>query len=90
MTRSFVGRTSGPEAIRPELAQPGSELPPPPPTTVRTISRPGSTQLRFGVTMLWLSLIVLLPLAAIAWQAVGGDTLAVNSDSHSKPLRPRR
>ncbi|ORA18628.1 sulfate ABC transporter permease subunit CysT [Mycobacterium asiaticum] len=33
---------------------------------------PGSTPLRVGVATLWLSVIVLLPLAAIAWQAVGG------------------
>ncbi|MBI2702438.1 sulfate ABC transporter permease subunit CysT [Mycobacterium gordonae] len=32
---------------------------------------PGSTALRVGVVTLWLSVIVLLPLAAIAWQAVG-------------------
>jgi len=70
MTRSFLGNRTGPEAIRPELHQPGSELPPPP--AARSFSRPGSPSLRFGVTMLWLSLIVLLPLAAIAWQAVGG------------------
>jgi sulfate/thiosulfate transport system permease protein len=31
-----------------------------------------NTSLRAGVAMLWLSLIVLLPLAAIAWQAVDG------------------
>ncbi|TDK92760.1 sulfate ABC transporter permease subunit CysT [Mycobacterium paragordonae] len=33
---------------------------------------PGGTALRVGVVTLWLSVIVLLPLAAIAWQAVGG------------------
>lgn len=32
---------------------------------------PGGTALRVGVVVLWLSVIVLLPLAAIAWQAVG-------------------
>jgi sulfate transport system permease protein len=60
-----------PEAIRPELAQPGSRLPEkpegPPPGT-----KPALTSLRVGVTALWLSVIVLLPLAAIAWQAAGG------------------
>ncbi|OCB49160.1 sulfate ABC transporter permease subunit CysT, partial [Mycobacterium malmoense] len=30
------------------------------------------TSLRFGVAVVWLSVIVLLPLAAIAWEAVGG------------------
>ncbi|OBJ58827.1 sulfate ABC transporter permease subunit CysT [Mycobacterium sp. 1423905.2] len=37
-----------------------------------TASAPSSTTLRVGVVTLWLSIIVLLPLAAIAWQAVGG------------------
>jgi sulfate transport system permease protein len=32
---------------------------------------PGGLPLRIGVVSLWLSLIVLLPVAAIAWQAVG-------------------
>jgi sulfate transport system permease protein len=89
MTRSFVGKTSGAEASRPEVAEPASELPPPP--RVRTISRPGSTQLRFGVTMLWLSLIVLLPLAAIAWQAVDGGWqafwLAISSHAALEAFR---
>jgi sulfate/thiosulfate transport system permease protein len=89
MTRSFVGRPSDPEAIRPELAQPGSELPPSP--TARTSSEPRGTSLRFGVTMLWLSLIVLLPLAAIAWQAVGGGWqafwLAISSHAASEAFR---
>ncbi|MBJ7340894.1 sulfate ABC transporter permease subunit CysT [Mycolicibacterium sp.] len=34
--------------------------------------RHGSTSLRVGAATLWLSVIVLLPLAAILWQAVGG------------------
>ncbi len=34
--------------------------------------RSGSTSLRVGVATLWLSVIVLLPLAAIVWQSVGG------------------
>ncbi|WP_208619701.1 sulfate ABC transporter permease subunit CysT [Mycobacterium scrofulaceum] len=33
---------------------------------------PAGATLRFGVAVVWLSVIVLLPLAAIAWQAVGG------------------
>src|SRR6202048_103064 len=32
----------------------------------------GGTSLRVGVAMVWLSVIVLLPLAAIGWQAAGG------------------
>lgn len=59
-----------PEAIRPELHQPGSELPPPPPPA--RVSGHTGLPLRVGVASLWLSVIVLLPLAAIAWQAVGG------------------
>lgn len=34
--------------------------------------RHGTTSLRVGAASIWLSLIVLLPLAAILWQAVGG------------------
>ncbi len=58
-----------PEAIRPELNDPGDDAPPPP--SYPRFS-PGSTSLRVGVAVVWLSVIVLLPLAAIAWQAVGG------------------
>ena len=81
MTRSFLGQRAGPEAARPELVQPGSE---PPPPTARTLRRPGSTSLRFGVTMLWLSLIVLLPLAAIGWQAFW---LAISSHAALESFR---
>ena len=35
-------------------------------------SRYGSTRLRVGVATTWLSVIVLLPLAAIVWQSAGG------------------
>jgi len=35
-------------------------------------SRRGGTSLRVGVAMVWLSVIVLLPLAAIGWQSAGG------------------
>ncbi|KUI25366.1 sulfate ABC transporter permease subunit CysT [Mycobacterium sp. GA-2829] len=34
--------------------------------------RPGTASLRVGVATIWLSVIVLLPLAAILWQAAGG------------------
>src|ERR1700684_3569635 len=82
-----------PEAIRPELAQPGSQLPIPP-EGLRASRNSGFTSLRVGVTALWLSVIVLLPLAAIAWQAAGGGWqafwLAVTSRAAvgSVPGRP--
>ncbi|OJZ75137.1 sulfate ABC transporter permease subunit CysT [Mycobacterium paraffinicum] len=57
-----------PEAIRPELApRTGRPAEQPIPR-----SRSGGLSLQVGVATLWLSLIVLMPLAAIAWQAVGG------------------
>jgi sulfate transport system permease protein len=59
-----------PEAIQPSLAQPGNELAERRPA--RASGPPGGTSLQVGVATLWLSLIVLLPLAAIAWQAVDG------------------
>jgi sulfate transport system permease protein len=34
--------------------------------------RPGTASLRVGIATIWLSVIVLLPLAAILWQSVGG------------------
>ncbi|SEH73782.1 sulfate transport system permease protein [Mycolicibacterium rutilum] len=47
--------------------------------------RHGTTSLRVGAASIWLSLIVLLPLAAILWQAVGGGWrafwLAVSSNA---------
>lgn len=39
---------------------------------VRLVGRSAGTSLRVGVAMVWLSVIVLLPLAAIAGQAAGG------------------
>ncbi|OBG57652.1 sulfate ABC transporter permease subunit CysT [Mycobacterium sp. E3339] len=59
-----------PEAIRPELAPPGIRPPHRPPA--RPPGPSGGMPLGVGIAGLWLSLIVLLPLAAIAWQAVGG------------------
>jgi sulfate/thiosulfate transport system permease protein len=59
-----------PEATRPELVASRAELPEPRPP--RAPGPPGGASLQVGVATLWLSLIVLLPLAAIAWQAVGG------------------
>jgi sulfate/thiosulfate transport system permease protein len=54
-----------PEAVRPEL---GAD----PPTGSSDTRSPRTTSLRVGVATLWLSVIVLLPLAAIVWQAAGG------------------
>ena len=80
--------TPDPEAIRPELDQPGSEAPEP----VRTgTGRIRTTSLRVGVATVWLSVIVLLPLAAIVWQAVGGGwqsfRIAVTSHAALESLR---
>jgi sulfate/thiosulfate transport system permease protein len=79
-----------PEALRPELAQPGSRLPEPP-EGFRAGRESGFTSLRVGVTALWLSVIVLLPLAAIAWQASGGGWqafwLAVTSHAAVESFR---
>ncbi|MDP7723835.1 sulfate ABC transporter permease subunit CysT [Mycobacterium sp. TY814] len=71
-----VTTTPNPEAIRPEL-----EADAQPPTGGRT----GSTSLRVGVATVWLSVIVLLPLAAIVWQAVGGgwDAFRLAVTSHA-------
>jgi sulfate/thiosulfate transport system permease protein len=55
-----------PEAIRPEF---DAEHHPGPPTARK--SAPRSTSLRVGVAVVWLSVIVLLPLAAIVWQGAG-------------------
>ena len=57
-----------PETVRPEPTGDGVAGPP------RGFfkSRYGSTSLRVGVATTWLSLIVLLPLAAIVWQSAGG------------------
>jgi sulfate/thiosulfate transport system permease protein len=83
MTETFSGASVDPEAIRPELQGAGPR---------GTFARgPGSTSLRVGVAMLWLSVIVLLPLAAIVWQAVGGGWqafwLAVTSNAALESFR---
>jgi sulfate/thiosulfate transport system permease protein len=53
--------------------------------------RSEATSLRIGVAVLWLSVIVLLPLAAIAWQSVGGGWdafwLAVTSNAALESFR---
>jgi sulfate transport system permease protein len=78
--------TPEPEAIRPEIDQPGGETP----VGVRRAGRAGSTSLRVGVATTWLSVIVLLPLAAILWQAAGGGWnafwLAVTSHAAQESL----
>lgn len=55
-----------PEATRPELSGDSG------PSRGFFKSRYGSTRLRVGVATTWLSVIVLLPLAAIVWQSAGG------------------
>ena len=49
------------------------------------------TSLRVGVSVVWLSVIVLLPLAAIFWQSVGGGWdafwLAVTSNAAIESFR---
>jgi sulfate transport system permease protein len=54
-------------------------------------SRAGGTSLRVGVAMVWLSVIVLLPLAAIVWQSIGGGWqafwLAVTSNAALESFR---
>ncbi len=60
-----VTTTPDPEAIRPAFDEPGGD-------TGRSYRPRGNTSLRVGVATLWLSVIVLLPLAAIVWQAAGG------------------
>ncbi len=57
----------------------------------RNRSRGDGTSLRVGVAVLWLSVIVLLPLAAIAWQSVGGGWdafwLAITSNAAVESFR---
>lgn len=76
--------TPDPMAIRPEL---GGDAPPGPlPGRGR-----GTTALRVGAATVWLSVIVLLPLAAIAWQSAGGGWhafwLAVSSNAAVESFR---
>ena len=81
--------TPDPAATRPELTQPGPEALRP--SDARASDRPGTGSLRVGVATLWLSVIVLLPLAAIAWQAIGGGWqafwLAVTSHAALESFR---
>lgn len=67
MTPSFLGASTGATAVElDDPARPGEQ-----PAT-RSFRRGSGTSLRVGVAAMWLSVIVLLPLAAIAWQAAGG------------------
>ncbi len=78
--------TPDPEAVRSELDTPAQGR-----LRRRADRYRGSTSLRMGVAMVWLSVIVLLPLAAICWQAVGGGWqafwLAVTSNAALESLR---
>jgi sulfate/thiosulfate transport system permease protein len=60
-------------------------------TPGRTGLRGDGTSLRVGVAIVWLSVIVLLPLAAIGWQSVGGGWrafwLAVTSNAALESFR---
>ena len=56
-----------PDAIRPELTE--SE---PDGLSSRDLGTRGTNALRVGVATLWLSVMVLLPLAAIVWQSAKG------------------
>src|SRR5687767_520988 len=58
--------SANPEASRPEVS-PGD-----PSARRRPSPRPSGATLQVGVAVLWLSLIVLLPLAAIVWTSAEG------------------
>jgi sulfate/thiosulfate transport system permease protein len=60
--------TPDPEAIRPELDDHASEAH----HGTWRVRGSGTTSLRVGVATVWLSVIVLLPLAAIVWQSASG------------------
>jgi sulfate transport system permease protein len=60
-----AGLEPNPEATRPELTADTPTLGAVPPAR-------GGAALRVGAATLWLSIIVLLPLAAIVWQSAGG------------------
>ncbi|OBA58158.1 sulfate ABC transporter permease subunit CysT [Mycobacterium sp. 1100029.7] len=65
MTSSVLGESANPGVTAARLDGPGAPR-------QRSVGRGGGTSLRVGVATVWLSVIVLLPLAAIAWQAAGG------------------
>jgi len=70
-------------ALNPETARPTGDGEGGPPRGFFK-SRYGSTSLRVGVATTWLSIIVLLPLAAIVWQSAGGGWQAF-WDANSRP-----
>ena len=76
-----------PEATRPELTENGEGGRGP----SLFGGRYGTTSLRVGAASIWLSVIVLLPLAAILWQAAGGGWhafwLAITSNAALESFR---
>ena len=76
-----------PEATRPELTENGEDGRAP----SLLGGRYGTKSLRVGAASIWLSIIVLLPLAAIVWQAAGGGWhafwLAVTSNAALESFR---
>ena len=76
-----------PEATRPELTENGEGGRAP----SLFGGRYGTTSLRVGAASIWLSVIVLLPLAAILWQAAGGGWhafwLAITSNAALESFR---
>lgn len=62
--------TISPDPVTLALTEPSDDLPDAQ-SRITLPKPPGGLPLRVGVVSLWLSVIVLLPVAAIAWQAVG-------------------
>jgi sulfate transport system permease protein len=85
MTGTFLSESADLAVGRPEHTGDHQLL------TARTSTPPGEASLRVGVATVWLSVIVLLPLAAIAWQATGGGWqgfwLAVTSHAALESFR---
>jgi sulfate transport system permease protein len=83
----MTARLDNPETTRPELTGAGEAGP----SRGFFTSRYGSTSLRVGVAAIWLSVIVLLPLAAIVWQSAKGGwdafVSAVTSNSALESFR---
>ncbi|KAA1248207.1 sulfate ABC transporter permease subunit CysT [Mycobacterium simiae] len=81
--------TPDPQALWPKLGGSGDDARRG--SNFRRSGRHGSTSLRVGVSVVWLSVIVLLPLAAIAWQATSGGWqafwLSVTSHAALESLR---
>ena len=77
-----------PEATRPELTDGGEGGRAPGASSRAATAR---TSLRVGVATIWLSIIVLLPLAAIVWQSAGGGWhafwLAITSNAAQESFR---